>query len=362
MAIGSDTLKRTPLYDRHVAAGAKLVPFAGWEMPVQYAGIKDEHLAVREQRRDLRRLPHGRDRDDRARTPRLPAADPLQRRDARSPSTARSTASSARRTAASSTTSSPTGSTTTASSRSPTRPTTRRTSRGSSKQAERFDVTLHDRLHDYAMLAVQGPEARGIVAGLTDGELPKRFRTATLTVAGAPDVLVCGTGYTGEDGVELLVAPERAPPVWDALRRAPASRPPASARATRCAWRSAYHLYGNDLMETRGPIEAGLGWCVKEDTGFIGAEAIKVARERGPSELLVPFVHRARASPARATPIHRRRRGHLRHAVARRLNVGIGMAYVPVDKAEPGTQLEIDVRGRTRAAEVRAKPLYSKET
>src|SRR4051812_40166697 len=79
-----------------------------------------------------------------------------------------------------------------------------------------FDVELHDRLHDYAMLAVQGPAARGIVGALAEGELPPRFRTATLTVAGAPGVLACGTGYTGEDGVELLVAPADAAAVWDA--------------------------------------------------------------------------------------------------------------------------------------------------
>ena len=103
----------------------------------------------------------------------------------------------------------------------------------------RFDVTLHDRLHDYAMLAVQGPEARGIVADLAEGELPKRFRTARLTVAGAPDVLVCGTGYTGEDGVELLVAPEHAPSRSGTRWWRPAPCPRASARATRCAWRSA---------------------------------------------------------------------------------------------------------------------------
>src|SRR4051812_17013622 len=82
------------------------------------------------------------------------------------------------------------------------------------KHAEGFDVAVHDRLHDYAMLAVQGPAARGIVQELTDGDLPKRFRTAEVTVAGADDVLVCGTGYTGEDGVELLLRPDDAPKVW----------------------------------------------------------------------------------------------------------------------------------------------------
>ena len=89
------------------------------------------------------------------------------------------------------------------------------------------------------MLAVQGPQARELVARMADGELPERFRTARLQVAGVPGVLVCGTGYTGEDGVELLVAPGYATTVWDALLERPAPRRPVSARATRCAWRSA---------------------------------------------------------------------------------------------------------------------------
>ncbi len=170
------------------------------------------------------------------------------------------------------------------------------------KQAEGFDVTLKDALHDYAMLAVQGPQARGIVEGLTDGELPKRFRTARLTVAGAPDVLVCGTGYTGEDGVELLIAPDHAGQVWDAVVQAGATPAGLGARDT-LRLEVCFHLYGNDLMETRGPIEAGLGWCVKEDTGFIGADAIAktraaTARARSSSRSSSP----ARASPARATP------------------------------------------------------------
>ena len=106
-------------------------------------------------------------------------------------------------------------------------------------------------------------------------------------------------------------------------------------------------------METRGPIEAGLGWCVKEDTGFIGAEAIKVAREQRP----VARCSSRSCSPARASPARATRSiggGEVTSGtLSPSLNQGIGMAYVPVDKAEPGTALEIDVRGRTRAAEVR---------
>ena len=156
-------------------------------------------------------------------------------------------------------------------------------------QARGYDVSVHDRLHDYAMIAVQGPEARGLVAGLADGELPARFRTARLEVAGAPGTLVCGTGYTGEDGVELLIAPGYAVTIWDALVDAGATPIGLGARDT-LRLEVCFHLYGNDLTEERGPIEAGLGWCCKEETGFIGSEAVRAARDEGPEEKLVPFV------------------------------------------------------------------------
>src|SRR4051794_39849021 len=88
--------------------------------------------------------------------------------------------------------------------------------------AVEFNVQVRDRIDAYAMLAVQGPEAREIVGGLAEGELPARFRTEELMIAGSP-ALVCGTGYTGEDGVELLIAPEAAAAVWKALRGAGAA-------------------------------------------------------------------------------------------------------------------------------------------
>jgi aminomethyltransferase len=227
------------------------------------------------------------------------------------------------------------------------------------RQAEAFDVTLHDRLHDYAMLAVQGPDARGIVAELADGELPKRFRTARLTVAGAPGVLVCGTGYTGEDGVELLVAPENAAAVWDAVIERGAAPAGLGARDT-LRLEVCFHLYGNDLMESRGPIEAGLGWCCKEDTGFIGSDAVRRAREAGPSERLAPFVLTGPGIARQGNAVVGG--GEVTSGtLSPCLDVGIGMAYLPADRAEPGTQIEIDVRGKTRPAEVRKKPLYVKE-
>ena len=227
------------------------------------------------------------------------------------------------------------------------------------RHAEGFDVQLRDGLTDYAMLAVQGPEARGVVQDLADGELPKRFRTATLTVAGAPDVLVCGTGYTGEDGVELLLAPDHAPQVWDALTQAGVKPAGLGARDT-LRLEVCFHLYGNDLMETRGPIEAGLGWCCKEDTGFIGSEAVRRAREAGPAEKLAPFVLTGPGIPRQGNPVIGG--GEVTSGtLSPCLDVGIGMAYLPADRTEPGTALEIDVRGRTRAARIVPKPLYSRE-
>jgi aminomethyltransferase len=227
------------------------------------------------------------------------------------------------------------------------------------RHAGDFDVTVEDRLHDYAMLAVQGPDARALVEQLADGELPKRFRTTTLTVAGAPNVLVAGTGYTGEDGVELLLAPQHATTVWDALTQNGAAPVGLGARDT-LRLEVCFHLYGNDLSEDRGPIEAGLGWCCKEDTGFIGSDAIRTQRERGTAEQLVPFVLTGPGIARQGNPVVGG--GEVTSGtLSPCLNQGIGMAYLPTDRTEPGTTFEIDVRGKQRSAEVRTKPLYRKE-
>ena len=227
------------------------------------------------------------------------------------------------------------------------------------RHAREHDVTVTDRLSDFAMLAVQGPRARALVGGLAGGELPPRFRTAELTVAGAAGVLVCGTGYTGEDGVELLVAPGDAGAVWDAVVAAGATPAGLGARDT-LRIEACFHLYGNDLSEDRGPIEAGLGWCCKEDTGFIGAEQVRAAREHGTAERLVPFAITGPGIAREGNPV-------LGGGVVTSgtlspvLGYGIGMAYLPAERTEPGTAFEIDVRGKTRSAEVRTKPLIPEE-
>jgi aminomethyltransferase len=349
-------LRRTPLYDRHAAAGAKLVPFAGWEMPVQYAGIREEHVAVRTgvgvfdvshmgqvettgpqaleflQRmlsNDVRRMPEGGAQysvmcredggvlDDLF-TYRLAECTYLTVTNAANHEKDFDWLRS---------------------------------------HAGDYDVDVLDRAADFAMLAVQGPGARDLVRSLSDGSLPGRFHVCERTVAGA-GALVCGTGYTGEDGVELLLGPGDAETVWDALAQAGALPVGLGARDT-LRLEVCFHLYGNDMDEERNPIEAGLGWCCKEQTGFIGSDAVAQARSDGTPEKLVPFAIEGQGIARQGNPV-------IGGGVVTSgtfspcLERGIGMAYVCSARAEPGTHIEIDVRGRTRPAVIESKPLYRK--
>ena len=353
------TLKRTALYDAHVAARAKLVPFAGWEMPVQYDGIKEEHLRVRSDCGifDVSHMGE-------IATEGPQAAELLQRLLSNDISKIQvggaqysclcnedggvlddlftyrladeqylTVTNAANH---------------------------QRDLEWFEAHAVEFNVQVKDRIEAFAMLAVQGPEARGIVARLASDELPVRFRTEELLISGCP-TLVCGTGYTGEDGVELLVAPEDARTVWDALIGAGASPAGLGARDT-LRLEVNYCLYGNDLSEERTPIEAGLGWCVKEDTGFVGSEACRRVRDQGPKEVLEPFVITGSGIPRQGNPILAGEEtvGEVTSGtMSPSLGVGIGMGYIRSDLAEPGREIEIDVRGRRRTAEVRERPLYS---
>jgi len=351
------TLRRTPLHERHVEAGAKVVPFAGWEMPVSYEGIRAEHVAVRDAAGvfDVSHMgeieTHG------------PGAAALLQRLLSNDVSAIPVG----------------GAQYSVLCREdggvlddlftyrlePERYLTVTNASNHNKDlawfgryAGEFDVTIEDKLEDFAMLAVQGPRARDIVQALSDAPLPARLTCAARTLAGAR-VLVCGTGYTGEDGVEILIAPDDAVRVWDELVRRGAVPAGLAARDT-LRLEACYHLYGNDLMEERGPIEAGLGWCCKEDTGFVGADAVHAARDAGPAEKLAPFKLTGPGIPRQDNPVVG---GGIvtSGTLSPCLEVGIGMAYLPAERAVPGTEIEIDVRGRVRPAVVTTRPLYAKE-
>ena len=349
-------MRRTALYDRHLAAGGKLVEFAGWEMPVQYAGVREEHLAVRRdcgifdvshmgeietsgpeaeallQRllsNDVSAIPVGGAqysvlcREDGG------VLDDLftYRLEWERFLTVTNAANHAR------------------------------DLEWFRAHAAGFDARVQDRLEDYAMLAVQGPRAREIVQAISDSPLPSRMSASERMLGGAR-VLVCGTGYTGEDGVELLLAPADTPALWDELVRRGATPAGLAARDT-LRLEACFHLYGNDLMVERGPIEAGLGWCCREDTGFIGADAVRAARAGGPVEKLVAFALEGPGIPRQGNAVIG---GGIvtSGTLSPCLGAGIGLAYIPAERAAVGTRLEIDVRGKMRPAVIRAKPLYRK--
>jgi glycine cleavage system T protein (aminomethyltransferase) len=354
----SSSTRRSPLHDRHVAAGGKLVPFAGWELPVQYAGVREEHMAVREQAGvfDVSHMgqvetrgPGAQDFLQRVLSNDVAAIAPggaqysvLCREDggvlddlftyrlATDDDRYLTVTNAANH---------------------------EKDLAWLRAHAAGFEAEPVDRLDDYAMLAVQGPAARGLVAPLLAAgeELPARFRTAELTVAGAR-ALVCGTGYTGEDGVEILCSPSDAGAVWDAVVAAGAQPCGLAARDT-LRLEACFHLYGNDLMESRGPIEAGLGWCCKEQTGFVGSEAVAAVRAAGPAEKLVPFVFTGPGIPRQGNPVLGG--GEVTSGtLSPCLGVGAGLAYVPAGRAAVGTELEIDVRGKIRPAVIVEKPIH----
>ena len=213
-------------------------------------------------------------------------------------------------------------------------------------------------LDDYAMLAVQGPRRARARPGArrraAAGALHRR-RRASSPAAPRSSAAPATPARTASSSSARREAAAR-----DLGRRHRRGAVPAglAARDT-LRLEVCFHLYGNDLMESRGPIEAGLGWCCKEDTGFIGVRAPCARRARpGRPRSSSPFRSPARASPARAT----RSSAAARSPAARcrpSLDIGIGMAYVPAERAEPGdARFEIDVRGKRRPAVVAEQPLY----
>lgn len=225
-----------------------------------------------------------------------------------------------------------------------------------------FDVAVRDVADRYAMLAVQGPHARAVLSRALGLELPPRMRVSHVQVGRRP-ALACGTGYTGEDGVELLLDPEVAPPIWAELLDAGVVPCGLGARDT-LRLEVCFPLHGHELGPNRNPIEAGLGWCCAEATGFLGSATVAKAREQGTPERLAPFLIEGAGIPRDGNPVllGEETVGTVTSGTySPSLERGAGMAYVRADLAEPGTELEIDVRGKRRAARIASKPLYRKD-
>jgi glycine cleavage system T protein (aminomethyltransferase) len=355
-------LRHTPLYEQHVELGARIVPFAGWEMPVTYEGIREEHSAVRRHAGMF----------DVSHMGQVEVEGPgalsfLQR--VLSNDVAKVQIGGAQysclcneeggviddlfayrlggdRYLV----------------------VTNAANHGTDlgwlgRHSHDFDAIVRDVADRYAMLAVQGPHARAVLGSALGIELPPRFHVAHARVGRRP-ALVCGTGYTGEDGVELLIDPEVAPAVWAELLDAGVVPCGLGARDT-LRLEVCYPLHGNELSPARNPIEAGLGWCCREETGFIGSEAVARARAEGTAEKLVAFEIEGQGIPRGGNPVMHgdEQIGEVTSGTfAPSLEVGAGMAYVRSDLAEVGTEIEIDVRGKRRPARIASKPLYSKRS
>lgn len=353
---------RTPLYEQHTDLGARMVPFAGWDMPVQYEGIREEHSAVR---RHVGMFDVSHMGQVEVEGP--GAGEFLQR--VLSNDVAKIAVGGAQYSVLCN-------------------------EDGGviddlfayrlggdrflvvtnaanheadlawlGRQSRDFDVLVRDVADRYAMLAVQGPHARAVVSRALRIELPPRFRVAHVQVGRRP-ALACGTGYTGEDGVELLLDPEVATPIWAELLDAGVVPCGLGARDT-LRLEACYPLHGNELTPERNPIEAGLGWCCKEETGFIGSEAVARARAEGTAEQLVAFRIEGQGIPREGNPVMRGddQVGTVTSGTyAPSLELGAGMAYVRSELAEVGAEVEIDVRGKRRPARIASKPLYAKRS
>ncbi|HVY95528.1 MAG TPA: glycine cleavage system aminomethyltransferase GcvT [Solirubrobacterales bacterium] len=351
-------MKRTPLHDLHAERGAKLVPFAGWEMPVSYEGIREEHAAVRTHvgMFDVSHM-------GQVEVEGPGALEFLQL--ALSNDVAKLEVGGAQYSCLCQEDGGVLDDlfayrlggdrylvVTNAANHEGDLGWLGRWSRG-------FDVAVRDVADRYAMLAVQGPHARAVLSGALGIELPARMRVSHVRIGGRP-ALVCGTGYTGEDGVEVLIDPEIAPAVWAELLDAGVVPCGLGARDT-LRLEVCFPLHGHELTPERNPIEAGLGWCCAEATGFLGSEAVAIARRDGTAERLAPFLIEGAGIPRDGNPVLRGEEtvGTVTSGTfAPSLERGAGMAYVRAELAEPGTELEIDVRGKRRPARVASKPLY----
>jgi aminomethyltransferase len=345
-------LLRTPLYDSHRRLGAKLVPFAGWEMPVQYAGVIPEHLAVRTGcgvfdvshmgqlhvegpaamellqgllSNDLGRLADGDAQYTLLTNERGGIVDDLIAYRL-SPHHVFLVVNAGNRAAA----------------------------YAWLKEREITGSEVRDASDEYAMLAVQGPTSLGAL-GLADAPA---FTHAMGEIDGV-EVMICRTGYTGEKGVELICDAGDAVRLLDAVLARGATPCGLGARDT-LRLEVCYPLHGNDITEDTDAISAGLGWVCALDKDFTGADVLRRVKADGPEQRLAAFVMDEKAIPRQGMPVEG---GGVVTSGSHSpmLDRGIGLAYVPAAVSVPDTPVVVDVRGKPRAGHVVKKPIYQKK-
>ena len=348
----AQTLQRTPLHDRHVALGARMVPFAGWEMPVQYEGVIPEHRAVRTGAgvfdvshmgelevegpratdllqatlsNDLDKIEQGQAQYTLLTNERGGIVDDLiaYKLDPHRYLLIVNAAN-------------------------------RKSDFGWLKEREVPGSDVRDVSDEYALLAVQGPRAIERL-GLPEA---RGFTFAEGELDGVP-CMVNRTGYTGEAGCELLAMAEDAERLWDSVLERGIGPCGLGARDT-LRLEACYPLHGNDITPETDAISAGLGWCCQLDKEFTGAQELREVKARGPAHKLVPFVMEEKAVPRQGMPIEGG--GEVTSGThSPVLDVGIGLGYVPAESAAPDTEIVIDVRGRPRRARIVTKPIYKRE-
>jgi len=361
-----ETLKKTALYEAHVALDGKLVPFAGFEMPVQYpSGIIAEHKAVRTHAGlfDVCHMGEFVLRGPQA----LELIQKITVNDAsnlevwqaqysamclesggiiddllvyRGPDHYMLVVNAS--------------------------------NKGKDlawvrDHAPAFDVEVTDESEDTALLAIQGPRAAEIVQGLTNTELEGigYYHFALGSVAGV-DGVISRTGYTGEDGFELYVPVEAGMKLWDALMEAGEG---VSLTPTGLGCRDSlrlemgYALYGNDLDDLHTPLESGLGWITKLNKGdFIGRDVLVRQKEAGVTRRLVGLTLKERGFPRHGYPITAQDKdvGEVTSGVVSpSLGIGVAMGYVPTELSKPGTEVGIRIRNRVIPALVKRPPFYT---
>ncbi len=360
----STELKRTSLFQAHLSLGARMVPFGGWEMPLQYTSILDEARAVRS-RSGIFDVSHmGRvdiqgtgaaqflDRVLSVNVPAIPVGRGrynvicdqqggiiddciVYRRDKERfllvPNASNTSTVLA----------------------------------WLARWAPGADqVRMEDVTSRYAMVALQGPQAVQVLGGLASADLGliRPFAFAEAQVAGAP-ALLARTGYTGEDGFELIIPSEEAPRVWRSLLERGATPCGLGARDV-LRLEAALLLHGNDMDTSVNPYEAGLDRFVDPDRdGYVAGEALRRVRSQGVSRKLVGFNMVGRGIPRHSYSIldNGKQIGQVTSGgYSPTLDRNIGLGYVPTGYSAPGSRFHVDVRGRPVEAEVTTLPFYSR--